>query len=381
MIHLRFGILLAVSMVFAFGDSSGQAIAQRFQFRQQRSNYYPQQTQTQSFRQGTGQVISTSTDTSMYWANQFEFGPRHHDFGAVPTASKQEYVFEFKNTLDQAIQLLNVRASCGCTKPKILTPVVPPGETAKVLAKYDTLAFRGAKQATVTLLLQKNKPYTQSTEIQFSVKGKIRQDVVMTPGLVKFENVPPGQTQTRTVQVKYAGSPRWQLMDVKSSNPNIKIETKDISANRNSGRIDYQLTITLEGQQDVGMFAEEIKLVTNDVNGSNMKLAVEGRVKPIVESSPINLGSIGQGRKIKKRLILRGSEAFEIKEILVDDQRIRFESPKGKKSLHILSYQLDTTSIGDIATEIKVITSAKGQPETLIPFRARIHSNTTVAGN
>ena len=361
---------LLTALIIFLASLANEAEAQRF-FRQQQS-YVPQQ---------SGQIYPASTDTSLYWANQFEFGPRQHDFGAVPTASKQEFVFEFKNTLSEPIQLLNVRASCGCTKPKILTPTVQPGETAKVLAKYDTMAFRGTKSATVTLQVQKNKPYTQTAEVQFSVKGKIRQDVVMTPGLVRFDNIPPGQKQTRTVQVKYAGNPRWQLMDVKSTNPNITIEHRDVSANRNTGRIDYELTVTLSGHQNIGMFTEELQLQTNDVNGSRMKLAVEGRIKPIVESSKINLGAISKGTRIKKKLILRGSEAFEIKDILVEDQRIQFEKPTGKKSLHVLSYQLDTSKPGDIETEVRVVTSAKGQPETIVPFRARIHSGATIVGN
>ncbi len=343
----------------------------RGQYRQPRSNQYRAQTPSRS--QATG------TKTSAYWTNSFEFGKRNHDFGAVPTASKQEYIFEFKNTLDTPIQLVGVRASCGCTKPTILTPTVNPGEMARVKAKYDTVSFRGAKSATVTLSVRRSAPQSQSGEIQFSVRGKIRQDVVLNPGLINFANVSPGKEHLRTVQVKYAGNPQWKVVSAKSSNPNLTIESREISRD-GRGRVGYELVVKLSGDQTIGMFTDEITLVTTDRNGQEMKLAVEGRVKAIIESSAVNLGVVNQDTKINKRLILRGSEAFEIEEILVDDKRIVMDKPEGLKSLHIINYSLDTSSAGAVETEIKIVTTAVGQRETIIPFKAKIVLPSNVVG-
>jgi len=114
---------------------------------------------------------------------------KEHNFGVVARASKQSHVFEFENTLGADLILESVRASCGCTKPQILTPLVKPGETAKVDAVFDTLNFFGTRGATITVAMQKIGTTVERGEIQFSVKGDIRRDVVLTPGEVRFDNV------------------------------------------------------------------------------------------------------------------------------------------------------------------------------------------------
>ena len=46
---------------------------------------------------------SSRTTGAQYWANSFSPNTKVKDFGAVPRASKQEFVFEFENTMDTAI--------------------------------------------------------------------------------------------------------------------------------------------------------------------------------------------------------------------------------------------------------------------------------------
>lgn len=336
---------------------------------------YPSQPYGQPYPvQGQPIVQPQQTLTTSHWAQRLEFGDRNHDFGAVPMASKQEHVFEFKNTLDSEIQLTAVRASCGCTKPKLLTKTVKPGEIAKVLAKFDTMTFKGKKAATVTVSMNKVSPYNEYGEVQFSVKGKIRQDVVVNPGKINFDNATPNETTQRIVEVKYAGDPRWELLDVKSSNPNIEIEKRETSRDVNQKRVTYELVVSLLGHQPLGMFSDQLTLVTNDNNPSSKEMAVvvEGSVKAVIQSSPISLGAITKDEPVKKKLVIRGAQAFSIKDIVVDNPRIMISEGDGQKSLHILDYELDTSVIGPVTGQIKVVSDLPGHPTTTIPFTAQI---------
>lgn len=314
------------------------------------------------------------TFTTSYWAQNLKFGDRSHDFGAVPTASKQEHVFEFENTLDQEIFLTGVRTSCGCTKPRLLTESVKSGETGKVLAVFDTRSFRGDKAATVTVSIQKNVPYTEYGEIQFSVKGRIRQDVVLNPSKIQFNNVRHNEESQRTVELKYAGDSRWSLTAVKSSNSNITVEPREANRDQATGRVTYELVVTLSGGQPTGMFSDYLTLITNDVNPTSRQMAVpvEGYVQAVIQSSPVRLGIIHKGEQIKKKIVVRGAEAFRIKEIAVSNPHIRVDQVDGEKSLHILECRLDTSDVGPIDCEIKVVADLPGLPTTTIPFSAQV---------
>ena len=319
--------------------------------------------------QGTP-VPQMSPAIAKHWTQQLASEKRHHDFGVVPSFSDQQFVFEFTNTLSDTIQLVGIRASCGCTKPSIVTKTVAPGETGKVLAKYDTRNFKGNKKATISVSVRKDKPYIEYGEIQFSVKGKIRRDVVLNPGTVLFDDITLGKGAKRTVQVLYAGNPKWQITDIKSTNPNLKIERKELQ--RQSNRVDYELTVEMDQEQPVGSFVDQIQITTNDVANKTLTINVKGAVKSVVQVSPVRLGIVSKDQNIEKRLIIRGARPFGIKLVSSGDDRIQFSPSEGSKTLHILTYKLDTSTIGNIRSRITIETDDPDQKLASVPFEAQI---------
>ena len=326
--------------------------------------------QPQAIPQSLNSAAQPKSNSTQHWTLAIAPPVRHHDFGVVPSFSDQEFVFEFENTLDQAVELVGVRASCGCTKPSILTKTVAPGAKGKVLAKFDTRNFKGLKKATVSVSVRKNQPYIEYGEIQFSVKGKIRRDVVLNPGTVTFDDITLGKGAKRTFQVLYAGNPNWQITDIKSSNPNIKIESKELQ--RQSNRVDYELTVHLDENQSVGSFLDKIQVHTNDQANKNLTINVQGNVKSVVQVSPVRLGVVSKDQKIEKRLIVRGARPFSIKTVSTGDDRILFTPSEGNKTLHILTYKLDTSSTGQIRSRITIETDDPDQHLATVPFEAQI---------
>ncbi len=316
-----------------------------------------------------------------HWSQSFDFGQRDHDFGTVATASKQEHVFEFRNTLQHPIHLTGVRASCGCTKPTILTPTVPPGEMARVKAKYDTLSHRGKKSATVTVNIRRDLPTTQYGEVQFSVRGMIRQDVVLQPGQIQFDNVSASSDHQRKVNLKYAGNWQWKLRDVRSTNPNLKVEFVETERDQYRRRVGYELTVTLLNDQPAGTFTDQLILETSDSQGHKMPIEVFGRVRPAIETSPVKLGAVEQHATIKKKLILKSVEPFLIQSVDTTDARIKVGDADGNRKVHLLTYELDTSSIGLVEGEIVVKTNLIDGGETRIPFQAQVVSTAIAGGN
>ena len=345
----------------------------------------PQPTQfggTYSYNGGLQPATSIhATNVRIPWSQKLlDSVATKHDFGAVPALSKQEHIFEFVNTTNDYLNLINVKASCGCTKPTILTHSVAPGETAKVLAQFQTRKFRGEKKATVTVSIDRVGEYAQRGEVQFSVRGKIRKDVVMTPGEVNFSSISASQTAQQIVKMKYAGSPLWQILKVKSTNPHLDVEAREISREQ-TGRVAYELVVKVKDSMPAGSFDEELTVFTNDKNKPRMPVSVSGRVKPALEASSIQLGIIKQGTKVAKRFVVRGETPFSIKEIRIGNEKVNFAPSSGEKSLHVITYTLNTQSAENIREKVTIITSDPDNPQKVVDFNVRIVPNVVADSN
>jgi hypothetical protein len=76
----------------------------------------------------------------------------HFDFGYVYAAKgKVQHTFKFKNTGKQALQITNVRSTCGCTLPFYTKDSVLPGDEGLVKVEYDPSDIRGNFHKTVQI--------------------------------------------------------------------------------------------------------------------------------------------------------------------------------------------------------------------------------------
>ncbi len=305
---------------------------------------------------------------------------KQHDFGVVPKASAQRHTFRFTNSLDSDLQLTGVRASCGCIKPKVLTPTVKPGEQAELLIEFDTKNFDGTRSATATLSLQRSGPRREYAEIQFSIKGVIRRDVVVEPLTIDFGSIIVGNATQRVVTVKYAGNPQWQLLNVASSNPRIQLSLEETRRDLATRRIDYQITVTVPADCPEGAINDDLTLTTSDLSNQVLRVPMTGVVKQPIQVTPISLGAIDRGDKIIKRLIINGERPFAISRIEVNNPRLKFKESPGEKTLHVIEYAVDTSTDGDIIDEIKIYTTDPNQSEILVRFEAQVVESTVVKG-
>ena len=282
-----------------------------------------------------------SAPTALPWYQTLT-DKREHNFGTVARASKQVHVFEFKNTTGADLLLNDVRTSCGCTKPKILTQVVKPDQIGQVEATFDTVKFYGQRGATLSVSIQKLGQYSEFAEVQFAVKGKIRRDVVVSPGMFDFQDVNVSETAKRTAKLWYAGKPDWKILDVKSTNPNLEIDFNEIERDVAAGKVAYELSVNLTGEQPAGQFLDNLTIVTNDPATSGLPVEVCGTVNTVINIAPITLGVVNQGQVIEKKLIVRSPTPISIDQIRTSCNKIKFEPSEGKKTLHILKYSFDT---------------------------------------
>lgn len=266
------------------------------------------------------------------WAKKM-FETTSHDFGIVARGSKQQYSFVLNNIYKEDVHISGVRSSCGCTTPHVTKERLKTHEQSEITVVYNTKSFLGAKSATITVTI--DEPYY--AEVQLSVNGYIRNDVVFQPGAVEFGAVDSGQGATVNVSVSYAGREDWEINDVRSANEHFEVELQETL--RSGGRVNYDMIVRLKPSAPPGYIHDQLLIVTNDSGASNVSLPVEGQVVSALTVSPASLflGVVKPGDTVKKRLVVRGNKPFRIVSVKCDDASFTFEKPEGdSKPLHFV---------------------------------------------
>ena len=75
-----------------------------------------------------------------------------HDFGTINEGDKVTTVFNFTNTGNEDLIIVDARGSCGCTVPQYpKNTAIAPGATGEITVSFDSSNKPGNQQKSVTL--------------------------------------------------------------------------------------------------------------------------------------------------------------------------------------------------------------------------------------
>lgn len=273
----------------------------------------------------------TAAVSAQEWAEKM-FKEKTHEFGSVPRTAKVEYAFEMVNPYKEDIHISNVRASCGCTIPRIQKDTLKTWEKGAIIAEFNTRAFSGQRGARVTVTIDKPFP----AEVQLQVHGYIRTDVVVDPGEVALGQVPNGSGAEKSVTIDYAGRNDWQILGVEPTSPFLHADVQEVS--RQNGRVAYKLAVSLDKSAPPGFVADELILRTNDRRSPQFPVKVEGYVVADLTVSPssLMLGILQPGQKITKQIVVKGKQPFHVLGIDCPDAAFSFVLPTEAKAVHLI---------------------------------------------
>ena len=98
---------------------------------------------------------------------QIEFKQKEIDYGNIDKNSDGTRVFEFTNTGDAPLIINRVKSSCGCTVPSKPNKPIMPGQTEKIVVKYNTHRV-GPFRKTITVYSN-----AKNNVIILKIKGKV----------------------------------------------------------------------------------------------------------------------------------------------------------------------------------------------------------------
>ncbi|WP_158961244.1 DUF1573 domain-containing protein [Myroides fluvii] len=101
-------------------------------------------------------IEQETIDKKTQGSPKMEFVSLAHDFGTIGNNEAVETEFEFTNTGDADLVIIDARATCGCTVPEYQKTPIKPGEKSKLKVRFQTGAV-GQQQKTVTLTTNTEK--------------------------------------------------------------------------------------------------------------------------------------------------------------------------------------------------------------------------------
>jgi hypothetical protein len=287
------------------------------------------------------------------WARKM-FDVVDHSFGTVARGSKQEFGFELTNIYKEDIHISGVRSSCGCTTTRVTKDTLKTHESGEVVAIFNTKSFMGSKNATITVIL--DKPFY--AEVQLTVDGYIRGDVVFDPGEINFGSLGAGEGGEQSVSIAYAGRTDWEIVDVRSANRYFEVELEETQ--RSGGKVAYKMLVRLKPEAPVGYIHDQLAIVTDDPTSKTVSVPVTGQVASPLTVSPASLflGVVRPGDSVNKRLVVRGSKPFRIVGIQCPDERFKFDTATSvAKTMHFVPVEFTASSEpGNVVRSIRIET-------------------------
>jgi hypothetical protein len=303
------------------------------------------------------------------------FKTSSHDFGHVAAGAKAEVAFEFQNIYQEDVHVATIRSSCGCTTPRVTKDTLKTWEKSTIVAAFNTHSYRGQRGATLTVVI--DKPFY--AEVQLTVAGYIRGDLVFEPGEVNFGDIELAQTAERKVRIQFNGRSDWKIVDVRSANKNFEVELSETA--RGGGQITYDMLVRLKRDFPAGHFQDQLSLITSDSESKAVPLMVQGNVVAPVSVSPTSLflGVLEPGQTVTKNLVVKGKQAFHVECIdCNENSQLTFKAPKPDESRSIYVIPVTFTAgdnPGQFSQKITIKTSYGDGLECCCVATATIRKN------
>ncbi|NVO03237.1 MAG: DUF1573 domain-containing protein [Bacteroidetes bacterium] len=264
-------------------------------------------------------IFAQKKATIQFDSTEFNFGKFKEEKGKV------EHIFKFKNTGNDTLKLLDVKASCGCTSPVWSKKAILPGESGIIKAVFDAKNRPGIFRKSITV--QTNATNDQVVLIiagDVIPREKSIRDIYPTAiGNLRFKSsvfnlqkILNTEIKTDTITIYND----WEKpMKIKFKDLPEFIKLKAIPSKLDPGKVG-KIIIKYDGSKknDFGIFYDRITLLTNDSTDSEKiynisahiiedfsKMTpsqVENAPKIELESEVFDFGTIKQGAVIKKEI-------------------------------------------------------------------------------
>ncbi len=182
-------------------------------------------------------AFASAAASSLTWESKL------FEHTAVPGEERVTATFAFTNTGSAPVEILNMRATCGCTVPELKKRVYHPGESGEIDVVFTYGSRTGEQNLRVSIFTDEQVPATQ---LQLLVT--IPQMVELSPRIVYWRRGEP--MESRTVNIRVATEHGVAIMEVR---PHNNAFTHSL-VEEGPGEYTLEITPPTDGERQMGRF-------------------------------------------------------------------------------------------------------------------------------
>jgi len=241
-----------------------------------------------------------------------------YDFGEVPEGTEVEHDFFVKNMGKGALQIEQVRPSCGCTVASFDQTIRPGGE-GRIHLKLHLKGFQGSVKKTATVFT--NDP--KESRAVLVLQGTIKAIVEIRPSAnVSFRGMTEQLTEN-TIDLK-AGSQSFHIQKLESNledKVSYRLETVEDGKH-------YRLIIANRLKQ--GAYAGFVKCLTDIPQKPEILIRVNGFIEGDIAVRPttVLVGKLAAEQPVRMgKVLVAGNhkKPFKIQQLIYDEKLLRIE--------------------------------------------------------
>lgn len=214
------------------------------------------------------------------------------DFGTMAQQATGKHAWVVKNTGEADLELTMISSTCSCTLAKFKdgkSAVVKPGESTDIVLEFETRTNNGDYRKGANI--GTNDP--SLPQFSLHVHGNVYPAVMTMPpgGVVNFQGISnDDEDHVMHVAVYSKDRPETKIVKITTSKPDdilvtytplAELELKELQVDKG-----YHVSIDIKPTLPLGNFKEEVRVIVDHPQQSEVRLAVVGKMSGPISYTP-----------------------------------------------------------------------------------------------
>jgi hypothetical protein len=309
--------------------------------------------------------------TALFAGPKIEFTKTSHDFENIDKGEKKSVDFEFKNTGDEPLEILDVQTSCGCTSAKPEKSAYAPGEVGVIPVTFDSGRFSGKIKKTITVTTNA----TENERISLAIEGNIVSEVNIQPAILSMYNIKRSANDVKEIEISTEKLAKLQITGATSNLDflDITIVPKD-----DKTVIVKAMVNGAKAPKEQPAFRGYVDIKTNSEKRPEIKVPVNIKFEEPVRVLPRFISFYGskadQNREMTLTLSPTTDAEFSIENVSTDLEFVDVStvSTDGANKRVVVTLRGGDAPKNKFSGHVTIKTNLEDQPEVRIPVRGNV---------
>jgi len=291
-----------------------------------------------------------------------------HDFGVLKPDQQANCKFDFKNTGDAELEIINVRSTCGCTAAMPDKKLLAPGETSSIQVRYQ--AGKGASEVEKKVNIQTNDP--DQPYISLTIKAKVVTDLEVKPNYLRFDNIDPDKPADLYVVLVTKDPENFKISNLATDQPFVVPTFEREEDNTLKLRVTFKPELMKISHR--GYLNATISATTNSESMPEIKVPVYIKFFEEYTLIPprIMIYGLKEGEGSSREIIVKNNRGtpFTIEAVESSNQSVQVEIVKNGEAANLLKVTIAKDAPMGLCNS--VVTVRAPRQELKVPVRARV---------